>query len=529
MLLSKTDYILYLECPSNLWVKKYHPIEYAKFKISEFEKTLKGEGDDVELLARKIFFDGYIVEGRGEEAQKLTQKFIVNKTPVIFQAVFQTDKYLAATDVLVWNNSVQKYDLYEIKMSSFGHVNNFNNKEKTERINKKKEIQYENDLAFQINVLKISGLKIYKKYLIRLNKNYIKNGELEFQSGKLFIIQDKTEIIDAIESVVNIKMKDAHQFLVNNQKLPSPCSCYSTKGRSSHCRAFSYINPKVPEYSVHDLNRIGNNKKYLAELINEDILQVFDVPVDDRLKLKKPKEIEIISKSRILNQVLVAKSQKPLIDIKSIKAELSRLVFPLYFLDYETYPATIPLYDGYHPYQQVVFQYSLHILKDRNAELIHCEKIILEGEPSERIVKSLRKNIGDIGTIIVWYKNFENSRNLELSIFVPQYSDFLNNIISRTYDLMDIIDNQYYVHPNFRGRSSIKQVLPVLVPTISYNSLVVKSGSDIIKIYRQILKKELIGKALGEKKKEMLEYCKLDTYALYLIWRFFNNLTLDKN
>ncbi len=523
MKLSKTDYILYLECPSNVWVKKYRPDKYFEFKVSEFEKALGKKGSEVEILARKIFPKGCLVKGRDKPAQELTKKLIAKKTPVIFQAVFETDKYLAATDVLVWNESVQKYDLYEIKMSSSDNGNSFIENGKP-RINRKKETQYENDLAFQVNVLKISGVDIHKKYLIRLNKKYLKNGELEFKAGKLFIVQDKTEAIDALELVVELKMKTAYQFLVHNQQLPSPCPCYYAKGRSSHCRAFSYINPRVPEYSVHDLSRIGNSKKYLRELIDEGILGVVDVPIDDRLKPKKQKQRGATSRLRILNQVLVTQSKKCLIDINSIKSELNRLIFPLYFLDYETYPSAIPLYDNYHPYQQVVFQYSLHILRDKSAELIHCEKIILEGDPSEKIVKSLRKNIGDMGTVIVWYKTFENSRNLELAKLVPEFSDFLNNIIDRTYDLMDIVNNQYYIHPDFRGKASIKKVLPVLVPELSYNSLAVKSGLDAIEGYEQILQKELIGSALLDKKKEMLEYCKLDTYAMYKIWRFFDNL-----
>src|SRR3989338_10929274 len=117
-LLTKTDFILYKECPNNVWVKRHKPEEYAKFEVSEFEKSLAVMGNEVEKLARGMFPAGYLVERRSEGAQELTQKLIAERTPVIFQAVFATDKYLAATDVLKWNDSSQKYDIYEIKMSS---------------------------------------------------------------------------------------------------------------------------------------------------------------------------------------------------------------------------------------------------------------------------------------------------------------------------------------------------------------------------------------------------------------------------
>jgi hypothetical protein len=117
-LLTKTDFIRYRECPHNVWVKIHEPEEYKKFEISDFEKSLGVMGNEVERLARGMFPNGLLVEGRGNDAQELTKKLIAEKTPIIFQAVCATDKYLAATDVLVWNESENAYDLCEIKMSS---------------------------------------------------------------------------------------------------------------------------------------------------------------------------------------------------------------------------------------------------------------------------------------------------------------------------------------------------------------------------------------------------------------------------
>src|ERR1035437_4207048 len=116
--LTKTDFILYKECPKNVWIKWHKPEEYKKFEISEFEKALGVMGNEVEKLARGMFPNGYLVEKRSAGAQELTHKLMSEHTPVIFQAVFSTDKYLAATDVIKWNPEAKTYDLYEIKMSS---------------------------------------------------------------------------------------------------------------------------------------------------------------------------------------------------------------------------------------------------------------------------------------------------------------------------------------------------------------------------------------------------------------------------
>lgn len=545
--LTKTDFVSYKDCPHNVWVKLHEPEIYDIFEVSEFKKSLAIVGNEVEELARGMFPKGYLVERRSEGAQELTKKLIKNRTQVIIQAVFATDKYLAATDILQWNEKAGAYDLYEVKMSSTAERNDGETTEtgeispvngetrpvddtkKPEKINKKKEEQYERDLAFQANVLEMCGLKIHDKYLIRLNKKYIRHGDLDFTPNQLFILENKTEKIDNLMPVIKTEMDQAYEDLSSEKMPDGPCKCYY-KGRISHCTAFSHINHNVPKYSVHDLNRIGSSKEFLKGLLDKGILEIDKVPEHEIPKPKKAKEGEKQSKPRKLNQVRAYKSGEPIIDLPAIKRELTSLEFPLYFLDYETYPAAVPLFNGYHPYQNIVFQYSLHVLTEEMAKkglkpkLFEC--LLLDGDPAERIVESLRKNIGDKGSVISWSKKFENARNRELADFVlSSDSKFLHNIIARTYDLMDIVENQYYVHPGFKGSSSIKKVQDVLASKYSYKKLIdVQNGTDAIEAYRQISKGELIGKAVEERKRHMLKYCKYDTAVMYEIWKFFTDL-----
>lgn len=520
--LTKTDFILYRECSHNVWVKWHKSEEYNKFEVSEFEKSLGVMGNEVELEARKLFPDGVLIEGRNIKYQEQTKKLISERTPVIFQAVFATDKYLAATDILKWNSEANAYDLYEVKMSSVDEDDDEVEEGKPRKVNKKKELQFEYDLSFQVNVLKLCDVNINKKYLLRLNKDYIRVGKLNLE--RLFETTDKTEIVDGVfEDLTLTEMESAFERLSREREPQGPCGCYY-KGRSSHCTTFSLCNPDVPNYSVHDLNRIGNSKKYLQELLDEGILRVEDVPEDDRLKPKKPKMGEEPSKPKKLNQVKVHKSKNPIVDIEAIRSELDSLTFPLYFLDYETYPTAIPPFDGYHPYQHIVFQYSLHILRSKDGELEHKDCLILEGDPAKRLVESMREHIGDTGSVISWYKHFENSRNRELAKLLPEYSDFLHRVINRTYDLMDIVDHQHYVHHGFKGSASIKKVQQVLAPDFSYKDLDVQSGTDAIEAYRQIYKGELVGEEVEEKKKQMLLYCKNDTEVMVVIWKFFVSL-----
>lgn len=530
MIISKTDFILWRECPHNTWVKKNKPEVYNSFEISEFEKSLGEIGNEVELVARKMFPDGYLVEKRSAGAQELTQTLLTEKKSVIFQAVFATDKFMAASDVLKWNETEGAYDIYEIKMSSAGLDG--------EEVGKElKDEQFENDLAFQSNVADLVGLKIAKKYLIRLNKDYVRKGELDLTPGALFIIEDKTETIDKLMPGVLVDMERSYEFLNQKVQPKGSCGCYYT-GRGSHCTSFTYLNPEVPKYGVHDLNRIGNSKKALKSLLDEGILTLDKIPdEDERLKpskIKKPGEEAREGVPRKWNQVKAYKTNEPIINLEAIKVELNSLTFPLYFLDYETWPRAIPPYNGYRPYQQIVFQYSLHVLESPEAEPVHKEFLHFDGDPAEKIVAALRRDIGDVGTVISWHKPFENSRNKELADAVPLEYNFLHNLIKRTYDLKDIVENQHYVHPGFLGRSSIKKVLPVVAKLsgreqeLDYKKLGVKNGMDAIEAYRKIKDGELVGADKEQKVKDMLAYCKLDTYAMYVIWKFFYKLVYNK-
>ncbi len=536
-LLTKTDFISYRECAKNVWIKWHQPEVYAKYPKSEFEQALGKLGDDVEKLAREYFTastKGYLIERHEEGAQALTKKLMTEKVPLIFQGVFATEHYLAATDVLKWNAETGLYDMYEIKMSSsynaetgsfedevFGDDDESNEAHpKEKKVNKKKELQYEYDIAFQINVIEACGVRIGRAYLMRLDKEYVRIGALDLE--KLFTIEDKTEKVEALKEMALGEMKIAYTYLSALALPEGSCDCYY-RGRSRHCTTFPAHTPHVPDYSVHDINRIGNSAAYLRELLSEGVLDMADVPRDSRLMPKKVKGK--VSLPRKLNQVTVHQSKEPIVDLQGIKNELEKISFPIYFLDYETSPTPIPRFSLYRPYQQIVFQYSLHVLKSAESELEHYEELIFDGDPSERIAESLASHIGDRGTIVVWFKRFENGRNHELARLVPSHKVFLESVIARTYDLMDIVDQQHYVHQDFKGKSSIKNVLPVLVPALSYENLAVKNGMDAMEGYRQIVHGELQGAELEQKKKDMLLYCERDSIAMYEIWKFFSILT----
>jgi hypothetical protein len=199
---------------------------------------------------------------------------------------------------------------------------------------------------------------------------------------------------------------------------------------------------------------------------------------------------------------------------------LSSFVFPLYFLDYETLSSVVPLFDGHTPYQQVPFQYSLHTVSAPGGVLEHFGYLHNEySDPIRPLTESLASHIGNTGTILVWYENFEKSRNTEMGDSDHGCFSFYKDINDRIIDLMTPFSCGWYAHKDFLGSASIKKVLPVLVPELSYMDLDIHEGVTAQRIWMDTI---LDGKNGDDREKilnNLFEYCKLDTLAMVRIFQ----------
>lgn len=490
--ISKTSYLEYLTCPKNAWLR-LHRLDLAEmFDLSDFAKSLTAKGNLVELWARKLFPRGVLISEFGEAALRDTKRLMEIKQSVIFQSTFYKDNFLVRNDILEYNQANNAWNLYEIKGT--------NNLEENE-----KELDHIEDLSFQSIVLNDLGIKINQAFLIHLNKEYVRDDEIDIRD--LFTIEAVSEQLSAREVSTRAKMRQASEELLQTDEHALECQCIYL-ARNKHCATFHYSHPNIPEYSVHDLSRVGTSKTKLTELVNSGFIDINDIPADFKLSNIQR------------NQVEVFQTKKVIIDSLAIKKELDALEYPLYFFDYETYPAAIPLFKGFKPYQQVTFQFSLHVLNNPGGDIEHHEYLHLEAnDPSKNIIEVLKEYISKRGDIIVWNKKFEKGRNAELAERHPEEAGFLNDLNDRIYDLMDIFQKQYYVHEGFKGSVSIKNVLPVLVPELSYKDLEIQSGGVAMEVWfvkifqeKSEAKKQIVAKNL-------LNYCALDTYAMYAIWR----------
>ncbi|MFO7943107.1 MAG: DUF2779 domain-containing protein, partial [Anaerolineales bacterium] len=289
--------------------------------------------------------------------------------------------------------------------------------------------------------------------------------------------------------------------------LPSPDGI-QTCTTPQDCPCPSLCHGSLPEYSIYDIPRLYSKKA--KDLKSRGILSIRDIPDGYSFSSTQSRHIAAV------------KSGEPFIDTAAIANELSTLKYPLSFLDYETYSPAVPLYDGYKPYQHIVFQYSLHIVESPESKPEHIELLLTgEGDPGIKLAEHLSKHVPDSGTIIVWNRPFEAGRNRAMAERYPAYRDALLNMNARMYDLMKIFSRGLYIHPDFHGSASIKNVLPVLVPEFgqNYTDLNVSSGDEAMLAWADLVSGQVPDEQVQHLRNDLLAYCKLDTLAMVKIWK----------
>ena len=200
------------------------------------------------------------------------------------------------------------------------------------------------------------------------------------------------------------------------------------------------------------------------------------------------------------------------IDKPEITSLLSQLEHPIHFLDFESIAVATPLFDGNWPWQRLPMQYSIHRLNE-DGTLDHFEFLHQEyTDPSVPLIEQLLSDIGESGSVVVYHKTMESGVLNDLARWYPQHADALLAVDGRIWDL-EVVFRDYYRDWRFGSRSSIKVVLPALVPELSHADEAISDGGEASLNWIEML--ETDEDAVREKKKQdLLSYCKLDTYAM---------------
>ena len=487
MQLSKSEYMMFLKHPAWLWLKKHD-----KEKLPEPDANLQAifdAGHEFEQYAEKRFPNG-ITLGFNNYNEYLslperTKKALEDGTKTIFQGRFEADGITCICDIVdqVEDNTI---DLYEIKSST------------------KVKPEHYPDLAFQVVVLESAGFKIHKIAIIHVNNEYVRDGEVNFT--KLSTATDVTnkvrEIIEETKNNIQLALE-----VIKLPKLPDPSPRYAKLGSFSEwLEIYRALGNKIDPYSIYNL--IAPNVKLIGNLEDLNISLISDIPEDFKLTPKQ------------LVQVIATKNNERIINKEKIKNFIETLTYPLYFLDYETAMSVVPLYDGTKPYQQIPFQYSLHVIEKKGDEPKHSEYLHRnDSHPVPYLLDKLSKDISSTGTILVWYKAFEMGRNKEMAQMFPGFSNFLEDVNNRVIDLMEPFASGLFVDKDFFGSASIKNVLPVIVPNLSYKKLGIQEGFSAQRLWMDSVLRDKSDINRDKLFHDLIEYCKMDTLAMVEIWR----------
>lgn len=480
-MLTKSNFMQFLRCSCELWLVKQRPDLVPP--IDPALQRIFDEGNVVDAWAQKLFPNGVNVDGFGKPAAENTKKAIANGATVLLQPTFMTSQLSCRCDILT-KNADGSWDIYEVKSST---------DVKEEHIT---------DVAFQRICIEEAGVRISRTFLVHINNQYVRNGEIDPE--QLFT---KVDITHQVENMMPMAKKEIPRALavLDWDKVP----------RLLH--VMSCNDPAECEFLACYFNTLEGDDKYsIAASLPKDKLVVFlerglitpeQVPADVMAELGDVKLPD-------------AKAEPTLsVDKETIQSELNGLQYPLYFLDYETFFPAVPLFDGYRPYQHAVFQYSVHVVREPGAEPEHFKFLADEmKDPAPMVAESLKKHIGDTGSVIVWNARFEASRNAEIGEHLPEFADFMADINDRMYDLMMIVKKGYYVDSRFSGSASIKKVLPVMCPELSYNDLAIHEGGTASASWATLTNTAIPIEQREHLRKDMLAYCGLDTYAMYAIY-----------
>ncbi len=483
-MLSKSNFMQFLRCTCELWLAKQRPDLFPP--TDPALQRIFDEGNVVDRWAQKLFPDAVNVDGFGMPAAINTKKAIATGATALLQPTFMTSKISCRSDILT-KNVDGSWNIYEVKSST--------------------DVKEEHviDVAFQRICLEESGIRVAQTFLVHVNNQYVRRGEID--PRELFAIKDITHEVETVMPMVK-------------KEIPRALAVVEWDKAPSLTHVSSCTNPAECEFLSCYFSELNNDHIYsIATSLSKEKLVAFL-----ERGLLKPEQIPADVMAELPNIKLPGVKVEPTlsVDKETIKSELDSLQHPLYFLDYETFFPAVPIFDSYRPYQQMVFQYSVHVVREPNAEPEHYEYITEEMiDPAQGVAASLKNHIGDTGSVIVWNARFEASRNAEIGEYLPEFTDFMASINDRMYDLMMIVKKGHYVDSRFGGSASIKKVLPVMCPELSYNNLAIHEGGTASASWATLTDPTISLEAKEQLKKDMLAYCGLDTYAMIAIYRKF--------
>ncbi|MCA9272647.1 MAG: DUF2779 domain-containing protein [Phycisphaerales bacterium] len=464
---TKHDFLTVLGCKTRAW----YGMRVSGGAPTPADLLRVQEGQDVHRRAQSLHPNGVFAGS----IDKTKQLILDRAMEVIFEAAFTVDGYAARAD---WIRRVKGgWIIGEIKSSLFNEDG-----PKDEHLD---------DLAYTVMVARRSGLPVKGCELVLMNRDW----RLGMPDADLFVVTDHTAEVMPIVDEFNRLWDQVAPLLLRRSK-PSPHWCWE-------CRDCEYFADQCVGVGVSDpifqLPRLRENK--FIELTAMGVTRISAIPADYKLSDSQQGAATAI------------RTKSPQIDAAVIESALDSLEWPIGYLDFETLMTAVPLYPDVAPHEQLVTQYSLHVEASQGGELAHREYLADHARDCrEELATRLIRDTAGCRTVAV-YSSFEKTMIRGLAKLLPTYAAELANLEAKLFDLEPAV-RKGLVHPEFGGRSSIKVVLPVLAPDLSYADLEIGDGGAAVAAFAKLASGKVTEEEVRAVRRALLEYCKLDTLAM---------------
>jgi CRISPR/Cas system-associated exonuclease Cas4 (RecB family) len=481
---TKKIFLNALTCPLMGWLIRQGTLTNTILTLGE--QFLIEQGIEIGKHARQLYPDGLLINEKNTLSAARKTQYLMSDAGVstIFEGTFVDDHLTVKADIL--RREKDGWHMIEVKSG-------LNDRE-----------LFIDDMAYTAAVIGRNGIPLSRISLYLLSRNF----RLGMQTEKLFTRKNHTKSVLRRVRAINPLLNEIERITAR-QARPTP----DLKPECRRCEFFRKCTGKGIVHHIFELPHLSQKK--FEELKDKGITCIEEIP--DTLHLTS-------KQMRVRNCV---KENKVYIG-SNLKRDLHAIEWPAYYLDFEVVSTAIPLYPGPGPYTQVPTQYHIHCCSKAgritgNAQYLAEPERDCKRELAEHLIKDLRGR----GSIIT-YSNFEKNIIRALGNAFPDLTTELHNLSERIVDLEKII-SRYFYHPVFRGSTSIKRTLPVLVPDLSYEDMEIADGYSAMAAFAYLArgrykkKKEVIAM-----KRTLLEYCRLDTLAMVKMHEYLANVNDKK-
>jgi hypothetical protein len=490
--LSKSKILACRQCPKRLWLEIHKP----ELRDDSASAASFAIGHHVGDVARQVYDPqglGTVIDigALGHAAAlELSATLLVEGSTAIFEAGLTAAGGLAYADVMLpdHTDAALRWKMIEVKSSTT--VKDY----------------HRDDIAIQTYIASAAGIQLSSISLAHVDNTFVYPGGGDYQG----LLKENDLTAEAISRHDEVKewIAQAQEVaaLPEEPEIATGPQCITpfTCGFCDYC----HREKVTPEFPLTSLPNLHHSKRKKMEAAGHDDLR--DVP----------NELLGVLQHRVKQCSITGEAY---FDAAGAAADLADYGFPAYFLDFETSMLPVPIWQGTKPYQQIPFQFSLHILTE-TGELQHHSFLDLCGDdPSYACAKSLCELCGKQGPVFAYNAGFEKRVMNELAKRFPEFATDVKAIITRVVDLLPITRNRYY-HPSQHGSWSIKAVLPAICPDLSYDSLDgVQDGGMAASAFTEAISPATTPARKEEIRQQLHDYCKLDTLALVRIWQKFHN------